>query len=72
MAGPRRAGGRPLTGAGRVFGLRVAPEHRPPRRWDEAPALMRAASMNVVRVGEFAWSRLALAAGDAAVIVEER
>jgi beta-galactosidase len=40
------------------FGCAWYPEQWPPERWDEDLALMRGASMNVVRVGEFAWSRL--------------
>jgi beta-galactosidase len=34
------------------------PEAWPESRWDEDLALMQAAGMNVVRVGEFAWSAL--------------
>lgn len=40
------------------FGCAWYPEHWPTERWDEDLALMRSASMNVVRIGEFAWSRM--------------
>lgn len=39
------------------------PEHWDETRWPEDLALMRAAGMNVVRVGEFAWSRMEPAEG---------
>ncbi len=34
------------------------PEQWPEARWDQDLALMQAAGMNVVRIGEFAWSSL--------------
>lgn len=40
------------------FGSAWYPEHWDEASWDEDLRLMRAAGMNVVRVGEFAWSRL--------------
>ncbi|HZU85599.1 MAG TPA: beta-galactosidase, partial [Polyangiaceae bacterium] len=40
------------------FGCAWYPEHWPEARWAADLALMRAAHMNVVRVGEFAWSRM--------------
>jgi beta-galactosidase len=39
------------------FGCAWYPEHWPRERWDMDLDLMRDAGMNVVRVGEFAWSR---------------
>jgi beta-galactosidase len=39
------------------------PEHWPEERWDEDLRLMRACHMTVVRVAEFAWSRLEPADG---------
>jgi beta-galactosidase len=45
------------------FGCAWYPEHWPPERWDADLDLMREAGMNVVRVGEFAWSRLEPAEG---------
>jgi beta-galactosidase len=39
------------------FGCAWYPEHWPRERWDSDLDLMRDAGMNVVRVGEFAWSR---------------
>ncbi|GDY11825.1 hypothetical protein LBMAG53_07030 [Planctomycetota bacterium] len=40
------------------FGCAWYPEHWPESRWDADLDLMVAAGMNVVRVGEFAWSSL--------------
>jgi beta-galactosidase len=40
------------------FGCAWYPEHWAESRWPEDLALMRDAGMNVVRVGEFAWSRM--------------
>ena len=34
------------------------PEHTPSSQWDEQPRLMRELGLDVVRIGEFAWSRL--------------
>ena len=39
------------------------PEHWPEDRWDADLTLMQAAGMNVVRIGEFAWSALEPAEG---------
>lgn len=46
------------------FGSAWYPEHWPEQRWATDLKLMRAAGMNVVRVGEFAWSRLEPSEGD--------
>jgi beta-galactosidase len=40
------------------FGAAWYPEQWPEARWDKDLALMEAAGINVVRVGEFAWSRM--------------
>jgi beta-galactosidase len=40
------------------FGAAWYPEHWPEARWPEDLRLMREAGMNVVRLAEFAWSRL--------------
>jgi beta-galactosidase len=40
------------------FGTAWYPEQWPEQRWDADLALMQAAHMNVVRVGEFAWSTM--------------
>ena len=52
---PRRNGMR--------FGCAWYPEHWPEGRWPEDLSLMRDAGMNVVRVAEFAWSRMEPAEG---------
>lgn len=46
------------------FGCAWYPEHWPQEQWSEDCRLMAKAGMNVVRVGEFAWSRLEPARGD--------
>jgi beta-galactosidase len=45
------------------YGCAWYPEHWPRERWDTDLALMREAGMTVVRVGEFAWSRMEPADG---------
>lgn len=40
------------------FGVDYYPEHWPEDRWPEDARLMAAAGMNIVRMAEFAWSRL--------------
>jgi beta-galactosidase len=40
------------------YGCAWYPEHWPEKRWAEDLRLMRAAHLNVVRIAEFAWSRL--------------
>ncbi len=45
------------------YGSAWYPEHWPETRWREDLRLMRAAGMNVVRIAEFAWSRLEPSAG---------
>jgi beta-galactosidase len=40
------------------FGADYYPEHWPEERWQEDAELMKAAGFNVVRMAEFAWSRL--------------
>ncbi len=45
------------------FGVAYYPEHWPKERWQEDIRLMKAAGVNVVRLGEFAWSTLEPAAG---------
>jgi beta-galactosidase len=45
------------------FGCAWYPEHWPRERWDADLDLMREAGVNVVRVGEFAWSRFEPAEG---------
>jgi beta-galactosidase len=45
------------------YGCAWYPEQWPRERWDADLALMRDAGMNVVRVGEFAWSRMEPADG---------
>lgn len=45
------------------YGCAWYPEHWPEERWPEDLRLMREAGMNVVRVAEFAWSRLEPAEG---------
>ncbi len=46
------------------FGVAYYPEHWPRERWPEDIHLMKAAGVNVVRMGEFAWSTLETAPGD--------
>jgi len=41
-----------------VLGTAWYPEQWPEARWEQDLALMQAAGMNMVRVGEFAWSRM--------------
>lgn len=41
-----------------MLGVCYYPEHWPPARWPEDARLMRAAGLELVRIGEFAWSRL--------------
>jgi beta-galactosidase len=45
------------------FGAAYYPEHRDPARWEYDLDLMKAASVNALRVGEFAWTRFEPAAG---------
>ncbi|MBC7961277.1 MAG: beta-galactosidase [Vallitaleaceae bacterium] len=40
------------------FGVDYYPEHWPKERWETDAKMMKAANMNVVRVAEFAWSKL--------------
>jgi len=40
------------------FGADYYPEHWPEERWERDAQLMQAAGINVVRIGEFAWSKL--------------
>ncbi len=40
------------------FGVDYYPEQWPKARWDTDAKMMRAAGMNVVRIAEFAWSRM--------------
>jgi beta-galactosidase len=52
------------SGLGRLWlGAAWYPEQWPQSTWDRDLALMQAAGINVVRVGEFAWSRLEPAEG---------
>ncbi|RMD48374.1 MAG: beta-galactosidase, partial [Alphaproteobacteria bacterium] len=44
--------------AGARLGVCYYPEHWPESRWAEDAALMREVGISVVRIGEFAWSRL--------------
>ncbi|MFI5835791.1 beta-galactosidase [Micromonospora sp. NPDC051300] len=46
------------------FGTSYYPEHWPAERWPDDLRLMRAAGMTVVRLGDFAWSRLEPSEGD--------
>ncbi len=46
------------------FGTAWYPEHWPESRWALDLELMRAANLNVVRIGDYAWSRLEPAQGD--------
>lgn len=41
-----------------LYGACYYPEHRDADRWEEDLRLMKAASINALRVGEFAWNRL--------------
>ena len=45
------------------FGLAYYPEHWPEERWPVDAAMMQAAHVNGVRMGEFAWSKLEPAEG---------
>ncbi len=47
-----------------VVGVDYYPEHWPPQRWATDAALMRQAGLHVVRLAEFAWSRIEPAAGE--------
>ena len=40
------------------FGVDYYPEHWPEERWPEDACLMAEAGFNVVRLAEFAWSKL--------------
>ena len=40
------------------FGVDYYPEHWPEERWPEDARLMAEAGLNVVRLAEFAWSRM--------------
>jgi len=40
------------------FGVDYYPEHWPEERWPEDARLMAQAGVNLVRLAEFAWSRL--------------
>jgi beta-galactosidase len=40
------------------FGVAYYPEHWPEERWEVDAQLMRAAGINGVRMGEFAWSKI--------------
>ncbi|MCJ7735834.1 MAG: beta-galactosidase [Anaerolineae bacterium] len=40
------------------YGADYYPEHWPEQRWTVDAGMMKAAGMNVVRVGEFAWTRM--------------
>jgi beta-galactosidase len=52
------------TALGRLWlGAAWYPEQWPPSAWEKDLSLMQAAGINVVRVGEFAWSRLEPAPG---------
>ncbi|AZN39823.1 beta-galactosidase [Paenibacillus albus] len=41
-----------------LFGVCYYPEHWPEERWGTDARMMKEAGMNVVRIGEFAWSKL--------------
>ena len=61
---PSRSSAAVATALGRLWlGAAWYPEQWPESRWNEDLALMQAAGINVVRVGEFAWSRLEPAEG---------
>ncbi|MDX1663290.1 MAG: beta-galactosidase [Candidatus Promineifilaceae bacterium] len=45
------------------FGVCYYPEHWPEARWAEDARMMREAGLEIVRIGEFAWSRMEPAAG---------
>src|SRR4051794_20182739 len=46
------------------FGVCYYPEHWPEERWETDAKMMKEAGMNVVRIGEFAWSRMERWEGD--------
>jgi beta-galactosidase len=61
---PSRSSPAMATALGRLWlGAAWYPEQWPESRWNEDLTLMQAAGINVVRVGEFAWSRLEPAEG---------
>jgi beta-galactosidase len=61
---PPRGSAAVATALGRLWlGAAWYPEQWPESRWNQDLALMQAAGINVVRVGEFAWSRLEPAPG---------
>lgn len=61
---PSRSSPAVATALGRLWlGAAWYPEQWPESRWNADLALMQAAGINVVRVGEFAWSRLEPAEG---------
>ena len=68
LASPLFAGQTPLPSAPRtpplMLGAAWYPEQWPESRWDADLALMQAAHVNFVRVGEFAWSRMEPKEGD--------
>ncbi|MDR6549298.1 beta-galactosidase [Paenibacillus qinlingensis] len=45
------------------FGVCYYPEHWPEERWETDAKMMREAGINIVRIGEFAWSRMERRAG---------
>ena len=47
-----------------ILGVDYYPEHWPEERWPTDAELMAEAGVSVVRLAEFAWSRLAPSAGD--------
>ncbi|MEO1551130.1 MAG: beta-galactosidase, partial [Pseudomonadota bacterium] len=49
---------------GRTLGVCYYPEHWPEERWAEDAARMARAGLGLVRIGEFAWSRLEPTPGD--------
>jgi beta-galactosidase len=62
---PSRASPALSTALGRLWlGAAWYPEQWPESAWDRDLSLMQAAGINVVRVGEFAWSRLEPVEGD--------
>jgi beta-galactosidase len=62
---PSRASPALATALGRLWlGAAWYPEQWPERAWDRDLSLMQAAGINVVRIGEFAWSRLEPAEGE--------
>jgi len=46
-----------------LFGVDYYPEHWPEERWATDAKMMRAASINVVRLAEFAWAKIEPSAG---------